>query len=375
MPARERLIALDAVRGLAIVLMLVAHGVEWLGNPGPNRPIAGFLAGIGDTLCYTTFVLVMGVAAYLAYLRRPALDRATRRRMLRRNARVLYVYYGAALVLAATHGGDRWLGWHRFAYELASILSLRTLIQFSEFLLPLGIYGLSLVALWPLYHWLATHPRRLALVAAAAYMAGTLGYQRFIRGGPVPWLSLLVGGGYSFALLQYLPVLLLGLSVGRVLTRRAAAGRHWWPPLVWGGAVAMGAALLLPWGPQVGIDPSLDQRWPPSPAFLCLGIGFALLALGCCDAVHAGVADAVQDYLAWIGRRPLAILLAHYVVLVLVNRILHVGNFELGGVIIGTAGVIALSLALSRAADILSGRGRQGSRSRECPVDGIAGRV
>jgi hypothetical protein len=308
---RVRLPALDIVRGGAIVLMLITHSAELLASPRfPWHQVAV----LGNLTCYTAFLFVMGTACAVAYLQQDRLDEATRGRLLRRTARILLAYYGAGLVL--TIALNTGVGFQAIFTAGLRILTLRTQVAFTEFLLPLALYGLSIWPLWRTYRWILVHPARPLLVGGAAYTVGLLAFRLLGPFSAVSWAPLLIGGGNSFPLLQYLPVFLLGLWVGKefVVNERERLSRR----LLWAGCILLILAFPFAASPALGSIAAFDQRFPPSVGFLVLGSGAVLIALT--GAFHlpdqSAALAVVGASLTWLGRRPLTLLLCHYVVLI-----------------------------------------------------------
>lgn len=283
--APRRVLGLDAVRGLAVVAMVIAHGVPFI-----STRVSGagtfVLQQIND-LASPLFALVMGVAAGLAVARgTPA--RAMARAMVR----------GVALILLG-------VGLEQFHHWVAVILHiLGLLLIVGTPLLVLGsrwLVGLALV-LWVSGPWVIETVTR-----AAGGVAGVTATTS--DGAANPLVQWLVANPH-YRVLSLLPLFLLGAA----LARRGVADERtsWWClmgglALVW----ASFAAELLG-HPVVFSGDHPDQVQENGLALAAYGMVMATdVASGRRPAVYA-----VLRPLALVGQVALSLYVFHVVLLV-----------------------------------------------------------
>ncbi len=62
--------AIDALRGLAVVLMIAAHTTDYISEE--KNYLWNMLRDLGNAVCYSSFLFAFGMSAYLALLGKPA---------------------------------------------------------------------------------------------------------------------------------------------------------------------------------------------------------------------------------------------------------------------------------------------------------------
>jgi uncharacterized membrane protein len=312
-PTRPRLYAVDLVRGLVMVLMALEHVRVWFTG---TRFQPGDLSGVGASLfltrwvtsgCAPVFGLLAGAGAFLAL---------AQGRTVKEQARFLAVR-GALLVLLELTV-VRFLWTFRLSYAgeplvLQAIWALGTaMIALAGLIvlprLAVAVVGLALVAGAPL----------LGGMAPAGPRGWSWLYRVLLVQGPVE----LPGGIHLVVLYPVLPwigVLALGYALGPVLLAPDERRRR--TLLRLGSALAAGFLLLRAWNgygdparwtisPDRGrmvlsfLDTTMN---PPSPLFLLMTLGPALLVLAVADRWR-GVAG---DVLVVLGRVPLFYYLLH----------------------------------------------------------------
>lgn len=280
-PARGRIDAIDLARGIAVCLMIVAHGTNGL-MPYSDFPDWGQVPVHALTkFSSSLFFIVFGVALAVAFV--PKVGTADwprrRNRLLVRGLVVLFWYK----VLTVVELWDR---------EQAQIVDALLYRDFPSFVEILGFY--AIVMLW--IPWL------LPLWAKAP------AWLRWLSPLPVVWLSwwLLNNAGfggvpqlqailvehpdyYTWGQLSRLPLVLAGLLIGGLLLRMHDSGARRW--LLAGGIVLAGCALLAWFALRAGdLQAELvaigrnDGKHPPGLLFSLFSVGGALVLLGLCIA-------------------------------------------------------------------------------------------
>lgn len=277
-----RIDAIDLARGLAVCLMIVAHGTNGL-MPYSDFPDWGQVPVHAITkFSSSLFFIVFGVALAVAFVPKTASPDWSRRRnrLLWRGLVVLFWYKVLTVVEL----------WDRSRDEIFDTLLYRNFPSFVEIL---GFYAIALL-------WI---PWLLPLWAKAP------AWVRWLSPWPVIWLSwwLLNNAGfggvpqvkalfvedaeyYTWGQLSRLPLVLIGLLVGGLLLRWHDDPRR---RLLLAGGIALVSALLLAWfatraGGQlqetlVAIGRN-DGKHPPGLLFSLFSVGGALGLLALCIA-------------------------------------------------------------------------------------------
>jgi uncharacterized membrane protein len=332
-----RLTAIDALRGLAIVLMaidhardffLVATDVDPTGDPNVSAVV--FATRWITHFCAPVFVLLAGTSAGLMAARK------SRREL----ARFLFTRGAWLIAIEVSVIATAWT------------LSPRGMAQVGGLTwIPLQVIwaiGASMVALAG-FQWLG---RRACFALGIAVIAGHNlldpiwpASQLLDRQWPV-WVGLhspmSVTAGpflilFRYPLLPWLGVMLLGFGVAGVFELTPA--RRTRILLAAGAAVTAGFCLLRasgaygdpnPWQLQPGgttatvIDFLNLSKYPPSLLFLMMTLGPAAMLCTVADWISDGALGAVKGALITFGRAPFAFYVAHLYLLHLASVLLGV---------------------------------------------------
>ncbi len=304
--------AIDAVRGLVMVLMVLDHARDfffgWRVDPmdlDETTPILFFTRWITH-FCAPGFVLLAGAAAYLYGRQRSAAER--RRFLLTRGLWLI--------VLEVTVVRFGWVPEPFYRFTMLQVI---------------WALGWSMVLLAPLS---ALSPRWL--VAGGALMvalhdlldpihAGTFGDGSFFwavlheraRFEPLPGHHL----GVMYPLIPWVGVMAIGFGLGQLFTREASERRSWLLRL--GLSLTLGFLLVRgmnvygdprPWTSHVdGTLTVLDfldcEKYPPSLSYLLMTLGPILLVLWLFERV--AFPESVMQPLLVFGRVPLFFYVAH----------------------------------------------------------------
>lgn len=305
--ARARLEAVDALRGLVMIVMALDHTRDFFGVPGQNptdltsASAALFLTRWLTHVCAPVFALLTGTGAYLASRRlaRPALTRYLWTRglwlivlevtVVRCLVYQFNVDYRVTMLLVLWS-----LGW--------SMIALAALVR-----LPLGAVtavGVALVAGHNLLDGVrAAHPI-WAVLHGPGFVLNTPAHAVFAAYPLLPWIGVTaVGFGlgrvYDWPAATRRTFLLragLALTAGFVLLR---ALNGYGDPAPWRAFPAPGSAAL---------SFLNTTKYPPSLAFLMMTLGPALLLLRALDARLPRVLGGAVV----LGRVPLFYYMAHF---------------------------------------------------------------
>jgi uncharacterized membrane protein len=275
---RARILALDRLRGLALVAMVVHHMTDWL--TGDARAVLpGWSSFAVTDVAAPAFFVAAGASAslFMAARRRHGMTRP-------RVAAEVLRRYGLLVPIGLAFD---WLLWrHPAMFGVIEALGVTVVVG----------AGLAVAA----------GARWLPALAVATLVTGVLA-ERAVSGNPGWWADEVVAG--KFPAVTYLGFVLVGMAAVR--TGRFA-DRRWGLTVAGLGAAAV--ALLL----AVGVAP---DRYPGGLAFVVPGLaGTALVyALAQCDwPTWLGAAGRLVQSAA---AHTLGIFLAHYVVYyVLVDR-------------------------------------------------------
>ena len=296
-----RLLSLDALRGLAVVLMMEQHMAVWLWRSEPGvspiaqAPVLMALNGLGG-LAAPTFITLAGAGTTLLVRARPTGVDAI---LVRRGLIVMGFGWLLNLLTPSWFSAGSWFVLHLMGLGMATAPLWRRL---SDRALLIG-QALFLLAAPLVQHWLATpellvndRMRRLDLAGGPLRLAFAEGQFPI-----VPWLGLFLGG----------------IVVGRWLQRGRTEPilRMAGVLLVTGVALA---AVGLRLGPHEGAWDRLFQIrlsfYPATPAIvLLLQSGTLLLLLGALALERRGRIGE-RGVLVALGRASLTLLLVHVVV-------------------------------------------------------------
>ena len=319
---RQRIMSIDALRGLVILLMLVDHAREFFFlHAQVSDPVdlsttspALFFTRLSAHLCAPVFVALTGLAAWL---------------------------YGAGKPASATSSFLLKRGLFLVALEWTLVNFAWTFSPTPEtvFLQVIWAIGLSMIALAALIHL----PRAVLIVVGLAIVLGhnLLDPITFAPGSPGYGLwAVLHDRGYielvegvrartSYPVLPWIGVIALGYAAGPWFARDVPAPARE-RRLVLAGAAALGSFLLLrglngygdphPWMPGATSLATVMSflnltKYPPSADFVLLTLGAGALLLAWFERLPARMAAV----LATFGAAPLFFYLLHLYLLHALN--------------------------------------------------------
>ncbi|MEZ4380575.1 MAG: DUF418 domain-containing transporter [Nannocystaceae bacterium] len=313
-PAGERLLSLDALRGLAVFLMMEQHMGVWLyrGVPGTHPPahLVAFnaLGGAAAPL----FITLAGVGTSLS-LRRPGRGDAL---LLRRGLVLLGFGYLLNLLTPSWFTLRSWFVLHMMGVAIMTAPLWRRMSSRAL----LGAAALVVAAAAPVQHWLGTPVTlsndRMALKPPFEALAGGHLRVAFAEGQfpIVPWLSMF----------------LVGMVVGRILgdTRGDAEARARALRRLASGAALLGlglavVGLLGETAPALGFAAAEPWRrlfsvplgfFPATSAIIVLLQAVVLWLIVIATGIEARAPWEPRSWIVALGRISLTLLLVHVVV-------------------------------------------------------------
>jgi len=320
-----RIVAIDALRGVALLLMALDHASFFVGaglqaesyggQPVTLQSAPYWMSGLLTNLASPIFFLLGGysLALYAA---------AQRRKGRPEHATTRYILIRAGLILALdlTICNLFWRGATPYVHVLTAIAATMAVLSLLRFLPPLVLAGISLTVLG--LHQIAIGSLAGALAAGAPqpfWQAFWLTYSYDTR----PALG--------FAVLGWGPLLWLGYAIG-TLQGRAALRR----PRTWAAA---GISLLGVWlalrlaggfgdlGAFGAVGDSaahflVMSKAPPSLAFFAFNLGIAALLLAGFYAWPGLTSNGPLRWLALVGQVSLFFYVMHIVIYNLISQML-----------------------------------------------------
>ncbi|HBG81796.1 TPA: hypothetical protein DDW69_03055 [candidate division CPR2 bacterium] len=343
----RRFFLFDLLRGIAVLLMILAHTVYFFHNS--TSPFLLSLEKIGNTVCFVAFLLISGAVSYIVYFRDEESWHLDKKRIIKRLTMLLVSYYVLAFFVMAgqiltSYGLWKW-------GVILNILTFRTLPSYTEYIPPFILFSF-LIAFFPKYFKEMARSIPLAFaISACFYFAGTTLFRLPMFQFLVPWKAFFVGhpGYYRFPIFQYFPIFILGISWGYrlitadILSKKEQILKKF---LVFFGLLAAAIAVL-----SFGLTKNLSLfslRWPPSIPFLLTGILFTFFAsVLLYKTAQLKKIPILRDFLLVLGQNSYALFWTHIFLLQLYEMS---GGTKVGSVVIFIflfALTIVLSLALA----------------------------
>jgi len=266
-----RELGLDMLKGVTVLLMVLAHTIGFTHNSSSE-----FLTGLrqlGDTVSFTAFLFASGALTYIAYLKHTVIDDNNLYiRVINRALKLLLAYYLVAVVSTLHSLPSDFNGLINYVFQIVFLIKVP---GYTEFLLPFIFFTLTIIPLKKLYQLLSNSILSAVFAGAAIYF---LGFALHNFAPDFPYKSLISGqdGQYSFPVLQYFIVFAVGLSWGKTLIETSAKQKR--RMLATSIAFILAGFLFI-----IELLPLSDNlirplfRWPPSIAFLTLGLIYTYL--------------------------------------------------------------------------------------------------
>jgi len=268
--APNRITQLDIVRGFFIFLMILAHSIFFFHTH--THPILVAINAFGDLVSFTGLLFVSAVVA-------GALAGSAHAFSVKSLGRLGWYFFGYLLISLFASMVIEPLSFDK----IIAIITLTHLVPFTEFILAFILFGLIRLLLWPLILKITQNIFPTLIFSCLLYVMGNFLATVDISFIPLGWKALLLGhpGWYSFPILSYVPIYLLGIVYGR---HRQATGPSGSKAILIGSVTALIGIVLLSF--LSGSFSHLISRWPPSAAFLLIGLISTMLILKAVEATN-----------------------------------------------------------------------------------------
>lgn len=296
-PVVKREVIIDMLRGFAVLVMVITHviAITYAGGSG-NSSLVYYLGLFGGIFSFTAFLFISGISTYLSVFSHPSIEteeelKRKRRKKIGRIFKLLIAYYVIAtasiFVNTSLYSFPPSFSW---VQNIISTVFLTIIPQFSEFIIPLIIYSLSILLVPRFYKLLIKTPLFGLFFMSVIYGIGTLISQIDLKSDHLNTLKALLGGQvftegslHTFPVFQYFPIFLLGIYLGHFLIhnqelkKRLKLNFLW--ILIFGTITVVGTVSYLYLQSNL-LFPLPDQgRFPPSITFLTLSLVLTLLVL------------------------------------------------------------------------------------------------
>lgn len=312
---------IDILRGLAVMGMIVAHGLFFLHDK--SGTVVPILENFLNTVVLTAFVFVFGMA-WSKWLDTHTHSHIKRLFLLSlKRAGVLYVVYAATscvAVFTASDPSNRTLS--SFVYALVLISPP----NFTEYIPLFILIVLLLPLLRPLVRATCKSALLTFITGAFSYLLGITIYNLHTT-GMLTGIKALFAGSPSllrFPVLFYLPVALWGLwwqhQRDRIPPKSTRTNQHLLV-LTIGVLTTISGMAAVAWLHIPILDPA--TRWPPSVTFLTLGMSVSAIMLTLMPS-FAFLGNTTKHVLSYVGRDAYELWANHLILLFLYRRFIGV---------------------------------------------------
>jgi uncharacterized membrane protein len=283
----NRDLSVDALRGIAVFLMVASHTVWYLSDD--KNYFWNLMRSWGDSVCFISFLFVFGISMYFSLLSKDFAQPEIRKRALHRLLVLLGSYYLIAFFSLVTelNGAEK-----NVLDQIFRVLVFAHVPGFTEFMPPFVFYtAVAFIIKFVLRRKSIRVPEftlpMTIMIGVLFYTAGMVLYHQ-TKSVPLPefvgaYTALVINhdGFLRFALVQYTPVLLLGIYFGKLLKTQAIEERSFLKQVLTLFFVLYAVALGI-WTTELWVNDlylNMFFRWPPSILFMLFGLCFALIAL------------------------------------------------------------------------------------------------
>ena len=312
----KRETSLDLLRGIAVLLMVLAHTIPFL-HTSP-RGLLLILQILGDTLCFTIFLLVSGASSYFAYLRNTDQEWIPKRvRLLKRLLKLLIGYYFVAIISSLQDFPIP--PNHIWIKNVIQILVFIKVPGYTEFLLPFIFYGFLVLLFRHRLRTLVEKKRLIIILVPLTYLLGYVIHKVPLPSPLVYYKSLIAGEAdwFRFPLLQYSGVFLIGILLGQLLERETfnRTRQLLLIKFTFISVIVLLSAFVLE---LYAHFPYIQEfrRWPPSITFIALGLSFSFIMLLLIHTkIEVTIFKLLRESIAFLGKFAFGIYTSHIVIL------------------------------------------------------------
>ncbi len=309
----ERSPKIDALRGIAVLGMIIAHGLFFFHNR--SNPHLTSLETLLNSTVFTIFVFVFG-QSLSKWLDVHAFDHPrTVWAFTAKRAGLIYLLYMVVSSIAiGTSGGN--------LSALGGALTMTNPPNFTEYMPLFVILVLATPALRPLLRLTRSSMLLTFIIGAFSYLVGITLHQFSVPDILVGLKALLSGSEtlLRFPVLFYFPVVLWGLwwqhDSDHNTKNKSHTAVHVWIVLICTTLSIAGIAIT-----QVRSIPLLDPntRWPPSIPFLAFGMSTSAICLFLMPSL-AWIGGGAKRVIGYFGRDALDLWATHLILLFLYRR-------------------------------------------------------
>lgn len=321
---KKRNATFDITRGVAVFLMVLAHAIAFFHTGG--NPFIKFFQNFGDTVCFTTFLLISGATSYLAYLDISSNKWISKRiNLIKRIFGLLIGYYLVAFI-SSLHEFDLPINkeWIKKVFEILLFIKIP---GYTEFLLPFIIFSILIILFRKLFIDLSKNSRLTILIGLAIYC---FSYILYLINSPAPFIyykSIFVSESdwFRFPILQYLIVFLTGILIGKFFKTQTNQNLR----LVDLVKISISLTLILLLTiirTPLAQFPYYDefQRWPPALSFLLIGIIFTISIILLFEYTDKYCSlNKIQNIFSSLGKVAFPIYIIHIIILQLYNYVFN----------------------------------------------------
>jgi uncharacterized membrane protein len=328
---QKRVFLIDLARATAVLLMIITHviSVVFSHREGSSH-IAFFVGALGGTASFTMFLLLSGATSYITTINiDPGNRREVKRRRfkaIKRTIQILLAYYLLAALSLFVYGlAFTNLTPEDIVTDILQIVLLLRVPEFTEFLVTFVVFSLSIVFFRRVYRFIVKDFRILILTSAVSYFAGTLLYQVDLGQDRLNLIKALFSGHenlHTFPFLQYFPVLLIGLYLGKLISNRNEISYRAFLKIlirllsivVVAAAVSFGLHTIFPntlFGYSV-----FDSRFPPQIGFILVSSAISLFIILILFVLEKYL-FRLRAIVLFIGKNALSFFIIHVALLLL----------------------------------------------------------
>lgn len=306
---KNRIWSVDIIRGFFINLMMIAHAIFFFHTQ--TNQLLIITNRFIDIVTFTGLLLLSGMTGYIAYIHFDHPTISVIKRITKRLSVYLFGYYLLAILAHTTANG-----WNY--NEVIQILTFSRLVPFTEFIIPFLMFGIIKIPFRKAYARISQSLVHTLLVGVIIFLIAAVALTLSFPQALIPLKVLLIGqkSTYSFPLLQYMPVYLLGLYLGKWHWdnhHKETVLRHL-KHIIFGLGISLVALVLVSLIPNFPL--TQFDRWPPSLSFIVAGSLFTLCMIWFIETAHNLYRTPwIRNYLLISGQNAFALFLTHTLVL------------------------------------------------------------
>jgi uncharacterized membrane protein len=324
--ARKREVFIDIFRGFAVISMIITHiiAITYSGGSGTDQTV--YNIGIaGGVLSFTAFLFVSGIGSYFSINRED--NSFTRTKGFSRIVKILFIYYFLAtlsiFVNTTLYSFPPTATWGE---NLLATIFFLIIPEFTEFLIPLILFSISIIFFKKFYRFLLSNPLAGIVLMVGSYALGTIVLNINLASPELNTLKAIFGGHnfetgqlHTFPVLQYFPIFLFGIYFGRFISENISKSRRIKISFIWlicFGALSFAAITSFRYFNLQLLNPLPDAgRFPPSISFIFLSLAAAFTVFVLLLLAYKFIPRILKVFLHYLGTNALEMMLFHTTIL------------------------------------------------------------